>query len=78
MIKYQAKIIKDSGSFSVEFPDLPGCFSFGETLEEAKKMIKNFRRELSSFLESEGNHEQVYSLNIQLFPQSHEVDKCDF
>jgi len=38
MIKYQAKIYKDSDAYSVEFPDLPGCFSSGETLEEAKAM----------------------------------------
>lgn len=38
MIKYQAKILKDGESYSVEFPDLSGCFSTGETLIEAKQM----------------------------------------
>lgn len=43
-------------------------------LVEAKKMISNFRRELSIFLkEEEGDH--VYSLNIQLFPQNVEKRK---
>lgn len=41
-------------------------------LAEAKKMIKNFRLELSSFLKSGESKDQVYSLNIQLFPQSRE------
>jgi antitoxin HicB len=40
MIKYQAKIFKDDDSYSVEFPDLPGCFSAGESLENAKEMAK--------------------------------------
>ena len=38
MIKYQAKILKDKGSYLVEFPDLPGCFSFGKTFNKAKEM----------------------------------------
>ncbi|MCK5073644.1 MAG: TIGR02147 family protein [Bacteriovoracaceae bacterium] len=38
-------------------------------LAEAKLKIKNFRRSLSSFLKSEDG-DQVYSLNIQLFPQN--------
>ena len=36
-------------------------------LPEAKKKIKEFRRELSAFLES-GDRNAVYNLNIQLFP----------
>jgi antitoxin HicB len=48
MIKYQAKIVKDGGLYSVEFPDLPGCFSFGETLGEAKN---NASEALSLYLE---------------------------
>ncbi len=42
---------------------------------EAKKMIKNFRKELSAFLKSGEKSDQVYSLNIQLFPQSKEEIK---
>ena len=37
MIKYQAKIEKDDSGYSVDFPDLPGCYSFGSTLNKAKK-----------------------------------------
>ena len=52
MIKYQAKIFKDGNSYSVIFPDLPGCFSMGETLEEAKLMAKD---SLSFYLEEAKN-----------------------
>jgi len=40
-------------------------------LPEAKKLIKNFRRKIADFL-SKGSRNQVYALNIQLFPLSHE------
>ena len=48
MIRYQAKIYKDGNGFSVEFPDLPGCFSYGGTLLEA---AENARETLSLYLE---------------------------
>jgi antitoxin HicB len=48
MIKYQARIYKDGTAYSVEFPDLDGCFSFGETIVEAKAMAKEA---LSLYLE---------------------------
>ena len=40
-------------------------------LDEAKKMIKSFRKRLSKKLES-GNKKEVYKLAIQLFPLSRE------
>lgn len=48
MIRYQAKVYKDGESYSVEFPDLPGCFSTGQTKDEA---LENAREALSLFLE---------------------------
>lgn len=48
MIQYQAKVYRDGNSYSVEFPDIPGCFSAGQTKEEA---IQNARDALSLFLE---------------------------
>ncbi len=48
MIQYQAKIFKDDDAYTVIFPDLPGCFSMGESLEEAKKYA---RESLSLYLE---------------------------
>lgn len=48
MIKYQAKILRDSSGYSVVFPDLPGCFSYGSTYKEA---TDNAREALSLYLE---------------------------
>jgi antitoxin HicB len=39
MKAYPAHIWKEeNNTYSVEFPDLPGCFSCGESLEHAKEM----------------------------------------
>lgn len=35
---YQTIITPDEEGFNVEVPDLPGCFTFGRTLEEALAM----------------------------------------
>jgi predicted RNase H-like HicB family nuclease/DNA-binding XRE family transcriptional regulator len=48
IIQYQAKITKAEDGYSVEFPDLSGCFSSGETLEEA---LENSREALDLYLE---------------------------
>ncbi len=48
MIRYKAKIYQDGGRYSVEFPDLPGCFSEGATRKEAET---NAREALSLYLE---------------------------
>lgn len=41
MTKYRVEIKKDEdGYFTVKVPDLPGCFSDGETREEALENIK--------------------------------------
>lgn len=34
-MNYTARIYKDGDAYSVEFPDLDGCFTQGKTLEEA-------------------------------------------
>ncbi len=39
---YQAVLTKDAeGGYDVEFPDLPGCFTYGDTLQEAVEMAKD-------------------------------------
>jgi len=48
MISYQVRIHQEDGSFWGEFPDLPGCFTSGETKEE---LLKNAKQALSLFLE---------------------------
>jgi predicted RNase H-like HicB family nuclease len=35
LISYPALIYKDNEAYSVEFPDLPGCLTFGKTLSDA-------------------------------------------
>ena len=35
-LPYRMEIIPDQeGGFAISYPDLPGCFTFGETLEAA-------------------------------------------
>lgn len=48
MIRYQARIYKDDDRYSVEFPDLPGCFSDGKDFEEA---AEHAQEALSLYLE---------------------------
>lgn len=48
MIRYQARIYKDGAGYSVDFPDLPGCYSSGKTRPEARR---NAREALSLYLE---------------------------
>ena len=41
--KYQFQVVfieQEEGGFTVEVPDLPGCISEGDTLEEAQKNIE--------------------------------------
>ncbi len=52
MIRYQAKIYKDRNRYSVEFPDLPGCFSDGATWNDA---CEHAREALSLYLEEARN-----------------------
>lgn len=46
-VQYQAKIIRDRGSYVVEFPDLPGCLTEGDTVEDA---LANAREALTGWL----------------------------
>ena len=50
-MKYPAKIIYDKKDkyYNVSFIDLDGCFTYGETLDEAKQ---NAKEALTGFLES--------------------------
>ena len=51
MIQFHAKIIfdKNENVYNVEFPDLPGCLTFGATLAEARS---NAADALTGYLES--------------------------
>ena len=48
MIRYQARIYQDDDRYSVEFPDLPGCFSDGKDFAEA---AEHAREALTLYLE---------------------------
>lgn len=49
ILRYQAKLTKEkNGTYSVSFPDLPGCFSCGDNKEEA---LENAREALDLYLE---------------------------
>jgi predicted RNase H-like HicB family nuclease len=53
MTTYVAYLRKDQNSdYGVEFPGLPGCFSAGRTMEEAKAMAAEALAGHASFLES--------------------------
>lgn len=45
--KYKFELIEDTdeGGYGISFPDLPGCVSFGETIEDAIKNGEDARRE---------------------------------
>ena len=51
MIAYPAlfEYDKEEKVYNVRFPDLPGCFTYGETIDEAKAMAKEA---LTGFLQS--------------------------
>lgn len=49
IISYQAKIHIANDGVSVEFPDLSGCFTFGDSIEEA---LFNAREALDLYLEN--------------------------
>jgi antitoxin HicB len=49
MTAYPAIFHQDEKGYWVEFPDLPGCLTEGDTMEEAKEMAKEA---LSAMLES--------------------------
>ena len=51
ILQYPAKITfsKRDKTYIVEFPDLPGCLTYGDTIEEAQS---NAKEALTGFLES--------------------------
>ena len=51
MIGYPAVFEYDNGEkvYNVHFPDLPGCLTYGESIDEAKKLA---REALTGFLQS--------------------------
>ena len=57
------------GGFNVSFPDFPGCFTFGNTFEEAKEMAAEA---LELWIE-ELNHQQQHIPKRKLRPIIDEI-----
>src|SRR5260370_98112 len=56
MASYIALLRKDKNSdYGVEFPDLPGCISAGNTLEEARGMAEEALAPHGAFLREDGD-----------------------
>jgi predicted RNase H-like HicB family nuclease len=54
-MKYRITLIEDEdGGWAVRCDDLPGCFSQGETREEAIENIRIAIREFTQYLRDEG------------------------
>lgn len=71
---------QDEGGFTVEIPDLPGCISEGDTIEEAEKNIQEAAELYLQELEERGiplpNREplKVLKMNITI-PRVNETKK---
>lgn len=57
-----------SGGYSVSFPDLPGCFTEGDSMEEAVDMAKDALGIYLTQLESDGEATPVASNPVEFRP----------
>ena len=57
-LQYRINIIPDTeeGGFTVSYPELPGCFSCGDTIEEALSNSVDAKREWFAACMEEGLH----------------------
>lgn len=54
----------EGGSYSVSFPDLPGCFSYGSNLAEAQRMAEEAASLHVYGMERDGDEIPTPSLNL--------------
>lgn len=54
----------EDGSYSISFPDLPGCFSYGDNLAEAQRMAKEAASLHVYGMERDGDEIPTPSLNL--------------
>lgn len=54
----------EDGSYSISFPDLPGCFSYGSNLEEAQRMAEEAASLHVYGMECDGDEIPSPSLNL--------------
>lgn len=73
-LEYPVEIVPDyvEGGYAAQYPDLPGCITFAETMEEVLESLTDAKRAwITSMLESgqeiyDPNEEARYSGNIRL------------
>ncbi|MCI9488409.1 type II toxin-antitoxin system HicB family antitoxin [Lachnospiraceae bacterium 48-42] len=56
--------VGEGGSYSVSFPDLPGCFSYGSNLAEAQRMAEEAASLHVYGMERDGDEIPAPSLNL--------------
>ena len=56
--------VLEPGSYSVSFPDLPGCFSYGDNLTEAQRMAEEAASLHVYGMERDGDEIPTPSLNL--------------
>lgn len=54
----------ENGSYSISFPDLPGCFSYGDNLAEAQRMAEEAASLHVYGMERDGDEIPTPSLNL--------------
>ena len=54
----------EAGSYSISFPDLPGCFSYGDNLAEAQRMAEEAASLHVYGMERDGDEIPTPSLNL--------------
>lgn len=54
----------EDGSYSISFPDLPGCFSYGDNLTEAQRMAEEAASLHVYGMERDGDEIPTPSLNL--------------
>lgn len=74
--QYIHKALQSLDNDSLEVRDVSGITMAVSKarLKDAKKMIQDFRRKISTFME-DGTRDSVYRLNVQLYPLSQEKKK---
>ncbi|MCL6626019.1 MAG: type II toxin-antitoxin system HicB family antitoxin [Alicyclobacillus shizuokensis] len=70
---YPAIFSFDGGGISVEFPDLPGCLTCGDTQEEALRMAKDALALHLFGMEEDGDSIPEPSSIFELRPQGNQV-----
>ena len=71
-MRYHVNVVfsKDENGYYVSTPDLPGCYSQGDTYEEARK---NIQEAVELYLETMTPEEIKFSINKEILTTTLEV-----